>query len=266
MSIEIKVNLDNAQNSLAIMHTYFSDKNIEGQAQVPIPASIMPFSAAHYRYLFYSCLLNYGVKSSVLHQNMLAFYETHPNLFLPNCVIQKYSNNYSELADLLRTHIHVRYPNECAKRWVGLSEILHTKYDDNPQKMFVKRTTYSELKDAISQIKGLGQKTGGLLLRMLIDTNMIQSVDGITEIPIDRHDVDICIWLEVITKINADEIKKSKKTIKMLSDVWVQAANNLSISPSLADQYLWIIGSQFCVSSNCSICPIRSQCKRKEKS
>lgn len=266
MNMEIKANIDNAQKSLEIMHTYFGSRNIEGQAQVPIPKSIIPFSDAHYRYLFYSCLLNYGVKSSTLHNNMLLFYDSHPSLFLPGWVTEKYFNDYSELADLLRSHIHVRYPNECAKRWVGLSDILHSKYDDDPRALFAKKTTYGEFKAAISQIKGLGQKTGGLLLRMLIDANMIQSADGIAEIPIDRHDVDICIWLEVITKFSADEIKKNKKLIKMLSDAWVQAANNLSISPSLADQYLWIIGSQFCVSSKCQICPLQSLCKRKEQS
>lgn len=262
--METKTNLNNAENGLKAMHTYFADKDIQGQAQIVVPASIELYSATHYRYLFYSCLLNYGMKSSVLHENLVHLYEKRSNLFLPGYIIETYSNDYVELADILRSYIHVRYPNECAKRWIGLSTILHTQYQDNPQEMFKGKSTYYEFKESISKIKGLGQKTGGLLLRMLIDNDMLKSIDGIAEIPIDRHDVDLCIWLGVISGFTADEIKKSKKIVKLLSDTWVQAANNLSISPSLADQYLWIIGSELCTSKSCVYCPLNHLCKRKE--
>lgn len=229
-----------------------------------MPKSIELRSAEHYRYLFYSCLLNYGIKSTTLHENLRHLYEQYLDLFSPNYIVEFYPNCYTELADILRSYIHVRYPNECAKRWIDLSTILHTQYHDNPQEMFIGKSTYYEFKKSISQIKGLGQKTGGLLLRMLIDNDMLKSSDGIAEIPIDRHDVDLCIWLNVISDFTADEIKKSKKIIKLLSDIWVQAANNLSISPSLADQYLWAIGSDYCTSRNCVNCPLHHLCKRKE--
>ena len=112
-------------------------------------------------------------------------------------------------------------------------------------------------------LNGFGQKTGGLLLRILIDEGLINPIDGIAEIPIDRHDIDLCVWLEVISNITSDEIKKNKKVIKLLSDTWVTAAKQLSISPSLADQYLWIIGSQFCSKSQCEVCPLSNDCVKK---
>ena len=262
--MEIKTNLINAEIGLRAMHAFFANKNIQEQAQVVIPNSIELRSVEHYRYLFYSCLLNYGMKSTTLHENLRHLYEQYSHLFSPNYIVELYSNSYTELAAILRSYIHVRYPNECAKRWIDLSTLLHTQYHDNPKEMFIDKSTYYEFKKSISQIKGLGQKTGGLLLRMLIDNDMLKSSDGIAEIPIDRHDVDLCIWLDVISNCTADEIKKSKKIIKQLSDIWVQAANNLSISPSLADQYLWVIGSDFCTSRNCVHCPIPHLCNRKE--
>ncbi len=262
--MEENLSLKNAETCLNILHNYFSDKNIEGQAQVVLPKSIIPNSKVHYQYLFYSCLLNYGMKSTSLHKNMIYLYEQYPNVFSPGYVVEKYSKDYTDLADVLRSYVHVRYPNECAKRWIGLSEVLHLKYNDNPKEMFRDKSTYNDYKKSISQIKGLGQKTGGLLLRILIDNNMLSPIDGITEIPIDRHDIDLCIWLNVISNFTADEIRKNTKIIKALSDVWVQAANNLSISPSLADQYLWIIGSEFCASKKCIHCPVFDLCNRME--
>lgn len=259
-----KTSFHNAEIALKTLQFYFADKSIQGQAQVVVPKSISLNSAAHYRYLFYSCLLDYGTKSKVLHKNLLQLYEQHPDLFLPTYIIETYSNDYTSLADLLRSYTHVRYPNECAKRWIDLSMLLHTKWQDNPWEMFKGKSTYHEFKEAISQVKGLGQKTGGFLLRMLIDNKMLISSDGIAEIPIDRHDVDLSIWLGVISGFTADEIKKSKKIIKLLSDTWVQAANSLSMSPSLADRYLWIIGSEFCACKNCAQCPINQLCNRKE--
>lgn len=262
--MEMKINLYNAELSLKVMHTYFVNKDIQKQTQITVPKSIILYSATHYCYLFYNCLINYGIKSNILHENLLRLYEQRPNLFSPSYIMETYSINYEELAKILRSNIHVRYPNECAKRWIGLSTILHTQYQDNPKEMFKGKSKYYEFKNAISKIKGFGQKTGGLLLRMLIDNDMLKPIDGIQEIPIDRHDIDLCIWLGIISGLTADEIKKSQKTIKLLSDTWIKAANNFYISPSLADQYLWIIGSEFCTLKNCVHCPINHLCNRKE--
>ena len=119
---------------------------------------------------------------------------------------------------------------------------------------------YADFQSAISQIKGLGQKTGGLLLRLLIDEKLIEPIDGITDIPIDRHDIDLCVWLGIISGITIEEVKKNKKVIKLLSSIWVAAAKDLNISPSLADQYMWIIGSRYCSKKQCHICPLVNNC------
>ncbi len=98
---------------------------------------------------------------------------------------------------------------------------------------------------------------------MLIDQGMVICSDGIREIPIDRQDMDLCVWLGVVKNITAEEIRKNKKIISRLSAVWVQASEDLAISPSVTDQYLWIIGSQLCTEKQCEDCPVRSMCSKK---
>lgn len=262
--MNFEINLTKAINSLKLMHNYFTNKEIENKAQVVLPNVIEHNSSQHFCYLFFSCLLNFGMRSNILHENLCLLYETNSEIFSPQYIVENYSNNYTKLAKLLSSKVHIRYPNECAKRWIALSELLHANFDNNPQNLFVGKNKYNEYKLAISQINGFGQKTGGLLLRMLIDNEMLISSDGIAEIPIDRHDIDLCVWLEVISNISTSEIRKNKKIVNLLSATWVQASKELSISPSLTDQYLWIIGTQFCVSRNCKSCPLHYVCSRKD--
>ena len=256
----------NAVRSLHKMHEYFSKQDINTKATVLLPKTMERGSEIHYRYLFYSCLLNYGMKSSVLHEGLKKLFENMPLLFSPQYICENYTDSYTELATILRSFVHVRYPNQCAKNWVALSNILHTKYNDNPKELLMAGNTYYDFQSAILGLKGFGQKTGGLLLRIMIDDGLLTPVDGIAEIPIDRHDIDLCVWLKVISNITSDEIKKNKKVIKLLSDTWVCAAKELSISPSIADQYLWIIGSQFCAKKQCEVCPLCDDCIKKGRS
>lgn len=265
MALNYIINADNAKASLLKMHQYFSEMDITTQATVLLPKGIEHGSEMHFRYLFYSCLLNYGMKSSVLHENLAKLYEQMPSLFSPQYICEIYADNCDSLAEILRSFVHVRYPNQCAKNWCSLSNILHTQYHDNPKELFLGRNTYHDFQSAIFTVKGFGQKTGGLLLRVLIDNDLLNPVDGIAEIPIDRHDIDLCVWLGVVSNITPDEVKKSKKVIELLSKTWVEVSNKLSVSPSLADQYLWIIGSQFCTKNQCGLCPLRDMCKRSNK-
>ena len=261
--MDYTINKENAKRSLIIMNNFFQENKDLKTANIILPSSIKQGSVEHFKYLFYSCMLNYGMKSKVLHENLKLLYEENPCLFNPEYVLDVYEHNMCALADLLRSKIHVRYPNQSAKNWINLSKIILTKYNGNFNEIFINKQTYLEYQDAIFQLDGFGQKTGGLLLRMLIDEGFIKPLDGIAEIPIDRHDIDLCIWLEVINGITAEDIKKSKEVIGKLSKIWVNVSNDLNISPSITDQYLWIIGSKFCSKTQCNICPLNSLCINK---
>lgn len=262
--MDYKINCENAKNSLLELHKYFSKTDMTSKAEVLLPENIKYGSIEHYKYLFYSCMLNYGMKSSVLHESLMKLYCSNPLLFSPEYICKTYVDNYGALADILRSFVHVRYPNQCAKNWFSLSQILYEQYNGNPKELFVGKNTYYDCQAVIFKLKGYGQKTGGLLLRMLIDNELLSPVDGIAEIPIDRHDIDLCIWLGVITGLTSEDIKKNKKVIEMLSTAWVKVSNELNISPSIADQYLWIIGSQFCAKNQCILCPLNTQCRKKK--
>lgn len=259
------INTVNAKNSLVRLQQFFSKTSMTSKAEVLLPENIEHGSIEHYRYLFYSCMLNYGMKSSILHENLMKLYEQKPLIFSPKYICKTYENNFDALADILRSYVHVRYPNQCAKNWFFLSQILHEHYNDNPKELFVGKNTYHDFQSTILKLKGYGQKTGGLLLRMLIDNGLLSPIDGIADIPIDRHDIDLSIWLGVITGLTAEDIKKNKKVIELLSVTWVKVSNELHISPSVTDQYLWLIGSQFCTKDKCSSCPLNNDCSKKRE-
>lgn len=261
--MDYTINIENAKRSLIIMNNFFLKNKDLKMSNIILPSSIKRGSMEHCKYLFYSCMLNYGIKSKVLHENLQLLYEENPCLFNPKYVLDIYKNNKCKLADLLRSKIHVRYPNQSAKNWINLSKIILSKYNGNLDEIFKNKQTYSEYQSAIFELDGFGQKTGGLLLRMLIDEGFVKPIDGIAEIPIDRHDINLCIWLDVINGLTAEEIKKNQKIIGELSKIWVNVSNEFKISPSTTDQYLWIIGSKFCSKYQCNTCPLNSLCIKK---
>ena len=106
---------DNAKKSLIRMHNYFSKMGTTSKAEVILPERIERGSIEHYKYLFYNCMLNYGMKSSVLHENLMKLYQSNPLLFSPEYICNTYAGNYGALADILRSFVHVRYHNQCAK-------------------------------------------------------------------------------------------------------------------------------------------------------
>ena len=71
-------------------------------------------------------------------------------------------------------------------------------------------SSYTELYQFITTIKGFGQKTGGLLLRLVAESGICKFADQLTVIPIDRHDIDISYLTKVIStrKPTAQEIKE----------------------------------------------------------
>lgn len=52
---------------------------------------------------------------------------------------------------------------------------------------------FEELELFIKNINGYGQKTGGLLIRIICDTKVCNFKENVESIPIDRHDIEIVI-------------------------------------------------------------------------
>lgn len=116
---------------------------------------------------------------------------------------------------------------------------------------------FEELELFIKSINGYGQKTGGLLIRIICDTKVRNFKENVESIPIDRHDIEI----SYLTGIISDK-KIGNKEIKNLSDTYVKISKKLNINPSNIDKYLWEIGNSFCNKKNCNECPLKNLCKK----
>lgn len=244
---KVEYNLDKAELAIEIFKEYF--KNELSKALVTYPDTIKYGSKEYFIYVFYSCMLDYGMKSSYYHDNLIKTYKKFPEIFNPSYVVK----NPDMLDDIIRNSVHVRYPRVAKTKWLKLSEFLTKESDLKTRINNIE--SYKELSDYIDSTKSFGQKTGGLLKRLIADAVGKYTID---DIPIDRHDIEISYLLGVVNESDLSETE-----IKELSDVWVNASKNMGINPSLVDQYLWTIGVDFCTNKNCDACPLKKICMHK---
>lgn len=101
----------------------------------------------------------------------------------------------------------------------------------------------------IRSINGYGQKTGGLLLRLIYKSNVCNFNDKLGYIPLDRHDIEI-------SYLNNLQIEE-------LSNSYIKSGEKLGIDANLIDKYLWNIGNEFCNKKKCADCPLYRACKTK---
>lgn len=231
------------------LNDYFKDKT--HIAEVEYPKEIEFGSNEYFIYMFYSCLLDYGMRSKIYHNNLINTYKSHSEIFNPENVSSMSEEN---LKETIINHIHPRYPNVAVKKWINLSLDL-LKYN-NILDYLKSINSYNDLEQFIKSINGYGQKTGGLLLRIIYDSKICDFKE-IDSIPIDRHDIEISYLVGII-----DSKDLSSKDINNLSDVYVSVCRELGISPSNIDKYLWEVGNSFCNKKDCVNCPLSGYCSK----
>lgn len=252
--------LEKADFCATQLKLYFKETSKTINANVEIPNDIIPGTNNHIVYLFYSCLLDYGMRSKNYHQNLINTYKNHKEIFNPKFVIANYLNNELELFAIIKDNIHPRYPNVALKKWLVLSKFLN---DNFPKESLKEKITslksYKELYNFIKNINGYGQKTGGLLLRLIYESGICHFNDDIDNIPIDRHDIEISYLNGIIKKENLNS-----KEIEQLGKTWIKVAHQNNIKASDIDKYLWIIGNSLCSKKECNNCPINKNCQKKK--
>lgn len=249
--------LEKAIICVSKMKTYF-DIN-EGTANVQIPSELLFGSNEHIVFIFYSCLLDYGMRSKIYHANLVNTYKKFKNIFNPKYVVNNFVDNEIELFNIIKDNIHPRYPNVALKKWISLSKYLNDNFSQNELKdKIVSLKSYSELYNFITSINGYGQKTGGLLLRLIYESGICNFDDELNDIPIDRHDVEISYLNGIV-----DREKLSNQEMKKLGDVWIKAAKSNGVSACNIDKYLWSLGNELCLKKRCNECPIKDGCKTK---
>lgn len=246
--------LDKAINCSKKMKIYFSE--IIQDANVEIPENIKKGTNEHILYIFYSCLLDYGMRSKIYHANLIDAYQKHKEIFSPKYVIDHFSEDSLELLDIIKNHIHPRYPNVAVKKWISLSKFLNDNFaDEELKEKICSLKSYKELYHFITNINGYGQKTGGLLLRLIYEAGICHFNDDIEDIPIDRHDIEISYLNGIVKKE-----KLNQEELKQLGKIWIQAGRKNNISPCDMDKYLWSIGNNLCSKKECKGCPLNIDC------
>ena len=259
----VKVNNEKSRIAVKRLHNSFSTADSLHKATISLPEGLEWGSREHFLYLFYGCLLDYGMKSSFYHKNLKKAYKEKPELFEPVYIVETFQRHVQDLAVFLKNFVRIRFPNEGARRWLSLSEILLKKYNGDPRNIFKPLMGFNDIRKAIFSIKGFGQKTGGLLIRILYENNLIKVQDSITHIPIDRHDIEISINLGVLEG-NCGEHHENN-LIEQLSSTWVKASQTENVDPCETDRNLWLLGSLLCSKKKCSQCPLNDMCKQSSK-
>lgn len=246
------INSKKALECLQALKDYFKeDENI---ATVEYPSSLKEGEEKWLIYLFYSCLLDYGMKSKLYHSNLIQTYEKYPEIFSPSYVVE---HPNLDLLTIMKENIHPRYPNVALKKWVRLSTKLSNL---SLLEEIESKKNMEELNQFIKEIEEYGQKTGGLLIRLIRESNILSFKDDVTFIPLDRHDLEIS-YLNGITSSK----KLTEEEIEVLSDCFIQSGKKISLNPILVDKYLWNVGNSFCSKNDCEHCPLKENCRGKEK-
>lgn len=252
--IEECINYDKCSKVVRTLNRFYKNKceisNIE------YPKNLEYKSNKYFLYMFYSCLLDYGMRSKLYHKNLVETYKKYPNIFDPDYVVKMKEES---LKCIIVNYIHPRYPNVAVGKWIELSKKLE-QYD-NILDYLKTINSFEELEYFIKGIKGYGQKTGGLLIRIICDANVCNFKDSIGSIPIDRHDIEISYLTGII-----NDKKIGNKDIKNLSDAYVKISKKMNINPSDIDKYLWEVGNSFCNKKECNECPLNSCCEGKKES
>ncbi len=243
-----------AYKVLELLCEYYKDCR-DNLASVDAPATIEVGSNEWLVYVFYSCLLDYGTRSNIYHNNLIATYQKFPQIFDGKYVLDNFSENREELLQIMKENIHPRYPNVALDKWINLSSEL-VKYES--LKKHISNMNLEELENFVKSIGGFGQKTGGLLIRLIVEAKIVNCESDLNFIPIDRHDIEISYLNGIVDKSNLNE-----QEIRCLSDLLIRCGHNLRIDASTVDKYLWNVGNTFCNKEDCINCPLNKNCKRK---
>ena len=231
------------------MHKYYSNKDSNTLATVDFPNEIEYKSNEWLIYIFYSSLLDYGMRSQNYHNNLINTYHIYPQIFNSKYVIATFTANKEELLSIMKKNIHPRYPNIAVDKWLNLSIEL-SKWDNLLDKI-KEFNNFNELNLFIRSINGYGQKTGGLLLRLIYESSICKFNDKLGYIPLDRHDIEISYLNNII-----DSRMLNNNQIEELSSLYIKSGEKLGIDANLIDKYLWNIGNDF---------PLYDDCKTKIK-
>ncbi|MBT5021356.1 hypothetical protein HOK51_06275 [Candidatus Woesearchaeota archaeon] len=204
-------------------------------------------------FLFFVTNIDHGTKSKLLYAGAQELWKKNKTYFDPKQLV-KFDKD--ELAEILANYLKPRYPNVAAIRWQKNSELLLNKYNGDPRNMFDAEEANVVLK-RIKEFRGMGEKTGGLFFRSMVNTLGYEYWD-INEImqPVDVHDMRLSYILGVLDR-------EESKNIHRVRVIWNEACSQAGKNWLLFDKALWLIGSEGCNNKKCDECSVGKFCKQK---
>ena len=104
------VDYQQGKKVVGLLYGYFSSK--KEVANIEYPSNIEYGSNQYLLYMFYSCLLDYGMRSKIYHKNLSTTYAMYSDIFNPSYVVNAKEDL---LKDIIVNNIHPRYPNIAVK-------------------------------------------------------------------------------------------------------------------------------------------------------
>ena len=154
----MNISNENMIKTIEKLDKYFSNIDINEVANIEFPNEIEYKSNEQLYYIFYSCLLDYGMRSKIYHNNLINTYHNFKEIFNPYYVVNNFNNDSSTLQLIIKENIHPRYPNVAVNKWIGLSKEL-SKYDNLLEKIKSFKT-FEELNRFIKILMALDKRQG----------------------------------------------------------------------------------------------------------
>jgi len=241
-----------------IMSAYKDEKGIlENQ----IPMGVEYCSSEHADFYFYLIYNDHGTKSTGLYERFKALYENHSELFDAKYIVEKYTNKEMELYKDYLQFLGLRYPKKSTQYWIYNATKLCEEFDGDTMQLYNYTDESLQIYKSIKSFKGYGDKTTGLLLRVIDGVGFNKKLLNFEDVPlpVDTHDTKIAIKCDLIEEFDYE--KADKKKLQKVSKIWQDAVNKTEYSWKELDKALWILGSVGCVSKQCFICPMVKDCK-----
>lgn len=225
-----------------------------------LPRDVYPLSKEHAIFLMHIISLDYATRSIRLYENGKTLFSKHPELFNPADVI---NIGIEKLRELITQNVGARFPNEATLRWFENSKKLLTEYNGDPRNVFIDCKDGQEALDRIRKFRGMGRKTGALLLRAFANLGFVtlSNLDRVL-VPVDVHDTRIAFFTRCIQGSQKPEfyVENYPRYVRYVSEFWSKTARNANLNWLVLDRALWLLGSKGCAKGLHGSCPLRDFC------
>ena len=102
----MNIDYEKCSNVINSLYDYFT--SVGKLTNIEYPKEIEYASNNYFLYMFYSCLLDYGMKSKLYHNNLSNTYSKYPDIFIPSRVIKMLEKHFKKTIVSIKNVIVIR--------------------------------------------------------------------------------------------------------------------------------------------------------------